>query len=1204
MRNIHDDLSFSEPPIEPFLPSRPSLLGLPNSASSGGGGISPPPRGLVVLCLSPSRSTNATRHARRSRLRLLSDSTTPSGPVAGGGPPALGSSSASSVVGIAMTNPTTSLSPLVARPGHPLAVYTPYVIVEGQRNDAVPFPPSPSLSHISSSQLRRSPCPTATSTPNTNFPLSTTESLAGQICNGLRSGAPVDLNAPLSVLSMAEGRGGEVITIDLGASGAGKTHFLLGSTFPFPEYEGGDGIYHNSMPDESLLTAVMTRLFSGNIHSHEVSAMGKTGRVEVAVSAIELRDATVFSPVSTAYHPTEAVDLLSGRSDLYLPGSNTAFPIDFFPKSDEKAKFDGVGSSPTGCFMESWTDIPAAQYVCCTSTVEVRRVIGVALSRSLGWDPVRVDGKRPDMRMESGKEGESEMRGEVDGDRGTWFLRPKDRKEHSHLLFTILVRQKTDILGDKCHVDTSQSTSSKRRSIVGVWRLWDLSGPLPYNEVIGTSSSIPSSCSEISSWTFADYTYHALRQWTLSLGCVSSDSQDTKNKVDVRNPSVRMIQACMEESCSTCIFIASLCQDASFDKLNENVLNSAAAWQAWAIRSREGQNNSSERAFQCISQREENLHAARRVLKKFAVNAHTYLHQIEMLPLFTKRELRRRHLASGSVIAHNLIERMSSVERDSEGGGFISTDVIHEFQGTDKEFPRAESSPSIKATSPNLVTSHDTTIDSVGRSLKLPNRRVEEVQHPIPPPPQPDPIHPCSSPSPTTFSHTDLPSAVDPYQPRPLLDPHQGETTHDTGCASGRRTVPTPPLPPWASPGPVTDVLGEAPSPTFPHLTHLLQHWLLELRRGVGTSVPDEAIFPQGCAMAVGGHSPGLSTRTSLDDDSQKTRLCIASTEAARPVNPFAVMPIGDPGVRGALLERSITGDVRQPQFSLLMEAWSKAWGATQTLQTCYADDLRDAQREMDQLWQVVMMERQKSQSLLGRVSQLEQQLRIATRKLSFYERQERGGMGGDESSAPPATPRSAEISSLGALLGKGEQNGQRDSAQSKPSLHPILRKRDLSSSVTDSTATPHVACSFIEKSISERSLEHSDSTAFIDAKSVSSEAAQYLSNLLSRAFRFRECGRDHEQDQFKPFRSNEAEPFFEVQVVPWPDYPSHDESILEEDMNLSAIAQPQVTNLFSGSSTAAGLPWDESLKMSTKKSNELRPPLSPAFRQVTVLDK
>ncbi|CCW63946.1 unnamed protein product [Phytomonas sp. EM1] len=1105
MRNAHEDVSLSEPGAEPLSPSLPPLLGLPN-LDSGGWAVSPPRRGLVVLNLSASQSTNAAKHSRCSRLQLISNSTVPTNSTTFGRSQTLVSSSELPVAGIAMTNTGTSPSLSLSNSEHSLAVYTPYIILQECGKECA----ATTKKDVSRSHLRKSPPITrakSTGFVNVNDSHSVTQSLAVQICKELRGEAPRYLNISASGISTAEGRGGEVITINVGISKTNKTHFLLGSTFPFFWQEDVSEGCQERTPNESLLASVMEMLFLVDSQQLDDSSTQHKCRVEVAVSAIELSDAAPFSPVSAEYHPTEAVDLFSGRRDMYVPGLNSVLGVDQSARASGGGNGENsrrIGSSPTGCFMENWTDIPAAQYVSCTSAAEVQRVVGIALSRSLSWRPVQANGNRRETPMEVEEECEGNEKSGSDGYNGAWLLRPESRKEHGHLLFTFLVRQKADVCDDERRAGASQHKFSKRRSMVGVWRLWDLSGPLPDNAGFVTSSSSPSSCSDVFIRTLAGRTYYALRRWTQSLRRVLSGShQGAENKVGVCDPSARMIQACMEESCSMCIFVASFHQDASLDNLNEDVLNSAAAWQAWTMRSREGHDISRETGSQSVARHEENIHAARCVLKKFALSARTYFPQIAMSSPPTKRGMTRGHLALDPVLSSDSFEGMPRGDKNSQGGGFKPVGAICEFQDNQKESQRIVSPFSVKATCPNPHTNPEIIVEGVSRGLNILNCGVERVQYRPEQPQQLDAMQHFSSFAPTLSSHTEPPSVTRNCQFNHPLDYH-------SELANGKNSK--------------LDMVDAFAEPALPILT------LSQETKPFGGDPSLDSLLPTPAQLTAESQRPVGGWRSAEG----ALREGLAGGWRGDPP-PSALHP-------------------HQPRDGFWMDAWGRSWEAARALEMRYVEALHRAYGEVDQLRRALLAERERSQSLGGRVLQLEEQLHATTQRLFFYEQRERGG----------------------------EPNGDGSPTQDSPPSHANSGKSDVGGRVADSLTTAHATRSFTEGSTSGRRLNPREATASAAAKPSSAEAAELLSSLLSKALRLGQ-DQDHVRDQTESVRSNGEKTLFEVHVTPWPDYPSHGNAMLEEDIYLSAIAKSQATNLSHDIPIATDQSYDEPLKMFTK---------------------
>ncbi|KAH8620709.1 hypothetical protein ERJ75_000058800 [Trypanosoma vivax] len=438
----------------------------------------------------------------------------------------------------------------------------------------------------------------------------------------LSNAAYIEALAARVVLNLLCREGAELLTVSHGAAGSGKSVGLFGHT----------SLSGLACTPVGLLTAVLERIFSlTNVYATRVGISVVTLRPSLAKQNSIMTSELHCNATSSADHgeeiepsagcegflraseavPFEAVDLLSGITDR---------------------------SSPTGCFMEDYADIPAVCYVRCGSPQETLLVLRKALSNTLGCKSLPDNsGSVMVNQMDDGHSQATAAGSSSD------FLFNHTSSSGSHILVTLLFRIKRNCKGD------SDSVGSGSRDTFSIWRLWDLCGVPAWmgddasaHAAFSTHTAV---CQMARRFRYRD----ALQGgwwFTLSsavgmgppqhiseiiplvstVGQLTSDDKDDLEHCELPcggvDKAAAMIEACMQHSSSSVLWMCSLRFDSFYDDVNEDILEAAAA-----LSSCGDTINGNVITELRRRRRQQNLDAAERVMKFFAVSFSTFCRQ-------------------------------------------------------------------------------------------------------------------------------------------------------------------------------------------------------------------------------------------------------------------------------------------------------------------------------------------------------------------------------------------------------------------------------------------------------------------------------------------------------------------------------------------------------------------------------------------------
>ncbi|ORC87794.1 uncharacterized protein TM35_000202030 [Trypanosoma theileri] len=446
--------------------------------------------------------------------------------------------------------------------------------------------------------------------------------------------------------TLMQTEGVELMTVVHGAAGSGKSIQLFGAAV-------GNGVEEGQCSStegrDGLFTAVIQRIFNST------DTTAKSNPCVAAISVVEWR--SFFNhdkEQQQQQQPSQREEdynrskdkTLENNSELDKDVTLSMEALDLLARVTDQ-------SSPTGCFMEDYADIPAARYIRCESLSETLAVLHAALRHSLSWQSARtafaqgstdvfevpdtrsnaerrrrvVEAKREEEEEEEEEsqqqQREEEAYGYQRGRRGSSksvndFLRPT-AGAGSHILITLLLRH------------SSGSTS--------IWRLWDLSGPSVWMD-----DESPASCMAFNTHTaISQMAYRYMHRDQLQGGWwlastppehieeivplffnqqqqqeEQEEQQEGISGFGVRSVGIdkvtAMIEATLQHTCSSVLWITALRLDACYDDINEDVLGAAAS-----LLSGSDGTNAHLIAELRRRRREENLCAASRVIDMFAI---------------------------------------------------------------------------------------------------------------------------------------------------------------------------------------------------------------------------------------------------------------------------------------------------------------------------------------------------------------------------------------------------------------------------------------------------------------------------------------------------------------------------------------------------------------------------------------------------------
>ncbi|EKF28520.1 hypothetical protein MOQ_007728 [Trypanosoma cruzi marinkellei] len=396
--------------------------------------------------------------------------------------------------------------------------------------------------------------------------------------------------------------GAELLTVNHGASGSGKSIQLFGPTVGdgVAGIETGQRIHGNG---SGLFAAVLQQIFA----AADLDPC-------VALSVVECRPS---SDGDDDCHPRNGtMGHMNGDDDDDDDDERmmSMEAIDLLARATDTR-------SPTGCFMEDYADIPATRYVRCGSVTETLAALQTALSHSLAWQSVSTALSQghadvfgmPDTRLNAERRrraaeamaAEERQRKEFSGASCTSgsadFLRPTAGAS-SHVLVTLLLRY--------------------GGGVTSIWRVWDLSGPTVWVDDGSPALRMAFNTHVALSLMAHRYMHRDQLQggwWTATplpeqieeiIPLFSTPRPGRKGVDGV----VAMIEAIMQHSCSAVVWIASLRFDARYDDINWEVLEAAASLLAGS-----DETNGKVIAELRRRRRQENLDAAARVLDMFAI---------------------------------------------------------------------------------------------------------------------------------------------------------------------------------------------------------------------------------------------------------------------------------------------------------------------------------------------------------------------------------------------------------------------------------------------------------------------------------------------------------------------------------------------------------------------------------------------------------
>ena len=588
-------------------------------------------------------TSSTSRPSEKSRLCVLRRRNDANGPprlVAGGvQTDAKEDISQAAVVGLGMKAQQSASPPLQRQSSSrniEIAVLTPFLAIEGfSAATSVP-------SYREADNDRRS-----SSAPSSLSDAHLVEKLSDVIAAELM-GHTADASPALASASTIHGGRGqhrEVLTFAMGLQGSGKTSFLLGNVqdgglmsppmqLPCPA-PGPESAFAAS----SSLTSATGGLFRA-VLDRLCAAKDTNGNfLSVAISVAEVRDAAPLRHPSVLQRPREMVDLLSGQLLLLQEAQTESCDRDDEKRSarrgsgcardpskmEKEDSYTGSDSPAASSAADEPTDIPAACYVRVESATEASRVLHTALLSSVAWQPCTDGGVAEAMHVSGGG---------VSTPSSPSLLRPAglpQEEKTSHLCLTVLV-------GDGAAAATHPSRDASLRS-VGIWKLWDVSGPSPscgYRpyavEADGHNSSSrkdakteEEACGQEEAlratlpW-HSRYSLPSLTQTCLSAvtGCL--DKPSASLAALLRNDAAALqIVSSATKSCSLVVPVCAVVDEAAADEVNAEVLRSSSEWAAYARRL----DTSAEwrkRRTEGSSAAAENSKAAQRVLDDYAIS--------------------------------------------------------------------------------------------------------------------------------------------------------------------------------------------------------------------------------------------------------------------------------------------------------------------------------------------------------------------------------------------------------------------------------------------------------------------------------------------------------------------------------------------------------------------------------------------------------
>jgi hypothetical protein len=542
------------------------------------------------------------------------------------------------------------------------AVQTAFIAVEGLSTAAVLHSATANerpASHATAAVPHSSPSPATTSQySDAHLTQQLSELIAAEL---LGDCPPPSASTAISSSSIHKGEGSgnaptnvrprEVLTFPAGPQGSGKTSFLLGSV---QQRSGTTPAQSSSVPTHptkgGLFGAVLDRVFT--------TASGQR-LPTVAVSVVEVRDAAPLQHPSILRRPRETVDLLSGQL-LQREGGGHISTLsekgggrqdDSFDHTAEDNSGDSSFSSasrnaPSRC-PDQPTDIPAACYVQVTSAAEATGLLFTALLSSAAWQPC------PDL----GRSGVVDAC--ADRTLNSPFPLPsllhpaglpRDEKT-SHLSITVLVG---------CSPHHARGEGVAAAPSVGIWKLWDLSGPStscgyhPYRHSDEESDdknrhgvhpqrhsgkrgmaqqgrakthqvaedSMEGEVRPVLPWCNR-YSLPSLTHTCLvAFGCSLGQRAASDTSLVHLDAAALQIAASTVASCSLVVPVCTVVAEAAADEVNSEVLRCASGWAAYSLQLEAGAVKEGADGFARAWGRtcgEENAVAAQRVLENYTV---------------------------------------------------------------------------------------------------------------------------------------------------------------------------------------------------------------------------------------------------------------------------------------------------------------------------------------------------------------------------------------------------------------------------------------------------------------------------------------------------------------------------------------------------------------------------------------------------------
>ncbi|CBH12916.1 hypothetical protein, conserved [Trypanosoma brucei gambiense DAL972] len=602
----------------------------------------------------------------------------------------------------------------------------------------------------------------------------------GEGCT-LSYAAYVEALANCVASTLLDCNGVELLTLAHGPSGSGKTTQLFGSSL-------------SSRPNVStsavgLFPLVLQQLFAVPHDPAEYHSP------VAAVSVVEWRLVAPTSGTATAVPlgrpnhgnmkrgpvPNSTGCCGSSRGDDVLPQSEA---VDLLARAPD-------ASSPTRCFMEDYADIPAARYVLCSSVHEVQVTLHEAFSSSLAWRPVD---RSPEQPSERTLRSQGCVIGDFDLGSPDAVLSPVVGS-NSHLLVTLLIR----------------SRGASGCDAVSIWRLWDLCGPPPFSydrnsshfclarsvhmsllrtaQLMIWSGGLHTGLMSIIAESMADEaeTVRTLPRHISDVVPLTSTAQQSLFQCRGQNnqnllfsglDSVSaMIEACVQHSCSSVLWMAALRRGTSFDVINKEVLRAAAAV------SECGDSENADLVEELRRQRrQENLRAAERVINIFAVP----FKQRGVLQFSVVRGLSNYNVdcCSPKVTTPNDISRCGDPASSRLRSRLISPVLASEAPAGSSCADRIATAPRQhlpslpRANCGAFLQANVVDVQSTPNSrLQRPQGQAEDLAHPVGSP------HGLKGHSPVTVSHPDAvcaptPSSKGTEHPNPMLV----SSTYVTDC--------------------------------------------------------------------------------------------------------------------------------------------------------------------------------------------------------------------------------------------------------------------------------------------------------------------------------------------------------------------------------------------------------------------------------------